>query len=95
MPLSKSVLEGCERMLFICEAQNMAADYVFHELTGNTSERNRPVVAWAVHISLLIDWGDNGLGPVCWYGATFQSLVEEGCEWRSQDVCQFFQDKVG
>ena len=48
------MLEVCERLVFICEAQNMGADYVFHELTGYTCEGNRPVVAGTVHISFLI-----------------------------------------
>ena len=83
MAFPKSVLEVRERVVLVCKAQDMGADDMFQELTGYTGEGNRSIVAWAVHITLLIYWGHNSLGPVCWCGAVFQGLIEEGCEWGS------------
>ena len=40
--LSESMLEGCERVVLICEAQDMGADYMFQEFTGYACKRDWP-----------------------------------------------------
>ena len=94
MTLSESMLEGCERVVLICKAQDMGADYMFQEFTGYACKRDWPIVARAVHITLLVYRSDNGLRPISWYGTAIKGLIEEGCEWGCQDVCELFQYKV-
>ena len=70
---------------------DLAVQNVFHDLTANTCQGDRPVVGWTAKITSIEDTGHVGLSPVFRNYTLLQRGMESESQCQGYFVCEVFQ----
>ena len=90
-PLGESMLTTPDNLLFLQYLRGDIQNELFHHLSKDWGEADRPVALWVLCLALFEDWGDADFPPVLRHISCSSWVFKVDEDWLSNDICQLLQ----